>query len=533
VDRIFIDNIEFTRQVAGLEEIELTYQLDDSTKTVNYATTSELVFGGIAYDYLYEKFFVDRIKGFTHVSKCKVIKDCCGNREYFFDIISEGVQLCPDECAIKVVLRATDEVGACFDRLNSEVFWKKGLMSFMSNSAYFSKIKYCEPVDIWRLVVLYFWLLAKATPIIFIIDIFDEIFGSGDGFVNRVDDWTVGAGNFHVSFNANKAIEYNVKKCGLEWVSPALQGSYSNLYILSCFTETGIDQKHINSVTRCRELFELNAPNQTIFQLLDSLKPVFDYDYRIIRNKLIFDHPENLVEEYEFLFDLDQKVLEGVMEPFCYQFVQLENYAYGRFEYGRDSIDVVGNRMINFYNDIVDWNTAPTNEFQKGELNNRIDFSPVTFMRDQRQSGLEFAFFVNTQRESPFVGRTHKNEPIITSGMSIFPKLLLIENADQGTIVKRSLSDNRFEYQRDLFFQENGPGTNLYNRFHRRRNPRLGGRKTIQIDNLTLAFDCDILDKLDEFKTNTYIKTRFGKATFESATVNFETGTITFENILV
>jgi hypothetical protein len=534
MNQIFINGTNYTTDCIGLDELELEYSLDEGTGSFSVSTSSEIAFKNDAFDLLYDTYFADPKAGYTTIFRAKIVLDCCGGDELEFEIISDAVIYCPDDCTIKTNLREFEPESKCFDDIKSRVFWKTGLNTNIMNPAFFSRVKYCEPVDIWRLVVLYFWLLAKATPIIFIIDIFDEIFGSGDGFVNRVDDWTVGAGHFHVAFNAGKAIEFNAKRCNLTFESPALQGPFKNLYILSADNEEGIDQRFIDSNIKVLDLWEQNAPNQTTSQLLDTLKPVFDYEYRIINGKLRFDHIENIVEEFTYLFDIEEESAKGTIEPFCYSFVQLENYAYGRFNYRADTIDTQGNRMIRFYNDIVEWNKNPTNDFQKGELDNTIQFSPTIFMRDQRQSALEFTAFVNTQRESPLIGRRHEYEPIIKQGMTGLPKLLLMSNPASGTVQRttKSNSPRVYRYQEDLHFQENGKATNLFNRYHKRRNPRTAGRK-IEVDGIIMAFNCEIAQLINQHKLNTYIKTPYGKMTFESVTINYAQGKIEFKNLRV
>jgi hypothetical protein len=547
IQKITVNGNDFTQFIEN-SDFAIRYALDEKTGSIPLGTTNEITFTGDAFDWIEGFFFGEPENQYTNVADVSITVDCCGTRTYDFVMDAEGIIYCPDTsgngCSARATLRTNDNEDICYRSLASKIFWKdNGFNNQINNTQYFAKLGVLQAMDIWNWVLLYLWLIVKSIPIISIIQIIDNIFGSGNNVFNRIEDWIVGAGKFQMAFNVRRAIEYNIERCGLTFTSPTLQSEpHSRLYWLEAQYDNGIDQRFQNNNQRVLELWEKNAPNRTTIDLLTNLKPVFDHEFRLIKTQVVFDKRSNLINYYPELFDLE-KQLKADGTDVCYKYRQLEAYAYGRFEYKNDSVETIGNQAgIPLYNDIVDWNTNPVNRFQRDELTNSIDFAPVRFQNDTLTTKYDIediAFFVEFNRRSGLWGRVHNNEVFLSGGFAFLPKLIHLGNdmkparRQVGTAPGPFGAFPLFEYNELMRFKEDGDPNNLYNRFHKDRNPRLRTSELLEIEGLEISLNCEILNLLEEWRVNLHIATPYGKGTFDEVEIDFTRGVIKFGTITI
>ena len=527
--KIRLNNKDYTKSTDGLDEFKVTYSLD-STNTVNVSSTSTLVFKGDAYDYLYSVFFAER-DGFQQVVDVSISVNCAGWRTYSFILRFDTVSWCPFTCEIRANLIKLDDKTKCFEYLNTKVFWKHGLLGQLNNAQYFSKMNYLVNVTnairaLWGL-----WNAARFLGL-GIIDWFNETFGDGNGFVNRTEDWLSGAGDFHIAFNVNKAIEYNIQQCGLIWKSSILQGNYSNMYWLQAYGSQGIDQRFKTDQQKVKKLAEENLANLTTINILELLTDVFYGQYRIFKDTVYFENPDffrELAVKLSSVSELQQQNL--LADTFCFDFIQPEGNAYGRFEYVDDPVETYGNKAKLFYNDIVEWNSPPE-DWQKGELNNIVNFSPTAFMFDQFD---ETDVAIQADRQSSSWGREHKNEIYLDRGQSANGKLVILQDIERGIAQHRQIPTNNpvplYYYNEAMSFREGPVPPNLYSRYHAKQDPRRTDRELYEIAEITIKFTSAFLDLVDTEGVNVYILTAKGKAIPTEIEVDFKLGIMRLKNL--
>lgn len=542
ITKITVDGIDFTDSIESRDFV-LVYELDAKTRALSLGTTNEISFYRDGYKWFEQNFFNNFRTDFYKTAEVKITIDCCGKREYTFIVDAEGLTICPDNgsdgCSVRAVLRTNEDIDNKYRGLGQKIFWKdNGLSNFVLGNLYFAKLNVIYSLDIFRFIIYYLWV---ANPILQIVGIISDLFGPNNA-INRVEDWLTGAGKFQVAFNVSKAIEYNTNLAGINFVCPALQSQpYNKMFWLEAKYDSGIDQRWAFDFNRVKTLWENNAPNKTTIDLLNDLKNVFNYDFRLIGNDLVFDTRENIIARLDTLFDLEQIVKDNGLTV-CYQYQQQKAYAYGRFEYSNDSAETEGNKASTIYNDIVDWNVNPTNDFQRDEYRNVVEFAPVRFQNDVLQDKYdieEIWFQVERARRSSIFGRKHDGEVLLSAGYAYLPKLIILDNQNKPKrrfikYWRTFLGGNipQYEYNTDMVFDANKPN-NLYTRFHYTENPRTRIGDVIEVDTIEVPLSCELVDKIEQSSMNLKIDTKFGPGLFDKVEINFTAGIIKIEGLKI
>jgi len=310
-------------------------------------------------------------------------------------------------------------------------------------------------------------------------------------------------------------------QCGLNFQSSILtdpSSPYFNTLLFSATIQKGLAENILQS-----DMIVDNNPIETGQTFLDNLlKPVFNGDWQIIGNTLFFERKDFFMStttwiDSETLMN-DDRIID---RKICFSWIDDERFAFGRYEYVPDAIDIIGNEAMKRYSDIVEWN-IPFSPVQKGQLVNTLPFSPARFRSDgvdgegtiweilgAIQGGLLNLIF-GGQLTS---GNT--NSLLMNQHTAMNYKLLIWDGVDkQNATIKHDYStaftggtvivdnetiptSNLFNYP--LWFKE-GYNNNLYSLFHYIDNPKLPSARNFNFD-FEFQFNCSDLTNFDFSKT--------------------------------
>jgi len=357
----------------------------------------------------------------------------------------------------------------------------------------------------------------------------------------KLDTWLTGLGRWSTAPLIREILEYHTGKAGISFVSSILKDPNSIYYNIALFVlERGIHGSYKDvSHSKRIEVLTGNNPIWTIIDLLQNLVKVFEgYDYRIIDRVLYFEKKEYFDKLTKIkIFDIQEKCPKNIN----YFYNIDEMIAYGEFTFTQDAFDQEGNKALDYYKTILEFNN-PYSPAQKGKLIRQIPFSPARFMFDplsyEITGYLDAEHMIDEFRDGPdnfFINYLFENEGlirkydlIITGNTLSIPKILILENKfnrNDALIIKKKyktrLGKQYWLYNYPLLFQESKdseteegeliPGIpGALTEFAKTANPR-GKKDIMQMTGFEIDCDCKAIGKiLEEFQT-IYIQTHKGK----------------------
>jgi len=118
-------------------------------------------------------------------------------------------------------------------------------------------------------------------------------------------------------------------------------------------------------------------------------------------------------------------------------------------------------------------------------------------------------------------------------------KLIVLESgyklSDAKTIrrkIDRLRNKDYYEYNYPMYFEETNK-EGLYNKYHKRDDPRSTGFASYEITKIEKLNNCKDILIIEEYGINTDIVTDLGTGRADSIKIDYGTGLITFENIRV
>ena len=558
--KITFDGIDMTNYTEGLDGFNLEQALNTTDNSTSVSVSGTLIFSGRAQTYLQELFFDDPKNSVGNRVDVNLHMECCNFEdpiEFYMD--HSSVELC--DCTISGNLIKAEDDSSCRAILRDKIYWKDN--GFL-DSVPFYDVPYCnEESGFTNILTLLYCILL---PILLILEAIEEII---NGILNAIDflvfwkklDWEVdipsldnyvdlihGCGKKHPSNLIVDIFTYNVERCGLTFDSNLLQtGFYKNLLMLSAQNEEGCES--------CNYI-ENNMLNRTTIQLANDLRPVWNADYRIIDGVFYFDWKQRIKEilKRNILCDVEAEYLAGDADNTpCYDF-DTTLPAFLRLEYTQDPIDMAGNKRMDTYrldgeepgnySEIVEWNDPP-NEYQKGEQTVIIPFSPPAFIEDGKN---DCAVTIFRKLEAPL--ERDRNRLVLTNGMSGYPKLILLNKADDTFDVwKQKTGENRrcrflcsapiddidydiYEYNTFLWAKED-THEGIYNTYYKMDDPRGGEREMINLKPFTFAFNCEQLKMAMHYGVSLAIKTKYGYGIPERISINFSNNTMTVTGVKI
>ncbi len=514
---ITLDGNPTQTKVLGLDRASITLRRDDKGKKV-FAFSSELTFQkGADYDYVKDK-LIDDPNAIANIINVVVTDDCC-NIDYQFKIDAEHIEWCQDVCTITTNLIEFNENTKAYDCVDSTLIF--------DNHDGFStrqhpRVTYCNELrpDILQhfimvtTIILTITLLPILLPLLAVIQAYNlaavfinNIGGSlpvvGDGDVNIFDDvkewfqkivlFAVGCGRKHPSPFVRDYIKNVCVKCGLSFQSTILNDTaskYYNTMYLSAPVRKGVA---FDNTTQF--YIDENKPLLTGSGLLDEQKQLYNGDWRIVNNVVIFERRDKFINTSPWLDTAD--LTSDQLISLCFNWTAKQRPAFGNFQYQLDAIDWVGNEAKNRWNDIVEWND-PFSPLQKGEKKVLLPYSPARF----RDDGLDQDVLA-TYDGLPFFGfiKDYTGVMIMHSGTSFTPKILIWDETSSiaDARVKKGYSSSvvpsSANYNYPLWFEANSLN-NIYYDFWEIENPKLQAFQGKDFK-LKIRYNCAIAQAVD------------------------------------
>lgn len=562
--RLFINGKEYTDNADGIENFQLSFAVDGETGFNTISLSSSIKATGKFFDLIYNELFADTCNGKDTILKgsVRINKRKC-DLEIPVEIAAENVDLCLGDGCAEIVLRKSSPDNDAFECLKNQVnFWAKGkqdkkwisngFQDYIVKNKRNYKILYCNDFGIISWIVF-----SLAQTISIFVDAAQLIckvikFLGFDtninfcGYIEKYERLVIGCTKYHFATLVKDIYEYNAELCKLKFDSQLFQTDpvYSCLAIESAVENEGFAIENCGEPTR--QYNPGNQENWNLLQLSVKLRPVFNL-YTIIRNgKLIVDHISRRYTELVPLINIDEEYAAGnVADCPVYSVDPTKFSAYWTLQYQRDGLDSAGNKMINEYNETVEWNPGGKRKLNKGEYLNLLEFAPKRFNNDVvvLQSGekanlaairqLGGTGFINGECK-------FKHAQVLSDGQIGYSKLLIIDKQEKidcsgcsfATTIKKKISDTPTQYGNVEVYDYNYPmkGQALYDRFHSIDDPSTKTARYINVEDVTWTPDdfCSAVNII--FANNLEVNvesSKYGNAHPQTIRINFETCEIT------
>lgn len=569
MNRIKVEGIDYTTWADGLQEFQLSIQRNTEDGAVEYGTTLDIRAEGKFYDLIYSTFFDNICEGRKKQLEAVVeIDNGSCNFEIDFLIVPDGIDICFDGCA-EITLQYVQPDNDAYICLKQQVsYWstidretyqddpKQGLRVDPEFYSYIKgrvhKILYCQD---WTFIsYLLFLTYAFGVGIVFqvvkrLCDLADLI--GLDGFICRALDYAdnaiSGCNKYHTAVLIKDIFEYNFNKCGLQLESSILNDP---VYKWTALESAVGGEGYL--VDRCnRDDSQFNGDNariQNVLQLAKTFETVFNSDFRIKNGKFTFERKDYFYDNAEVLLNLDDKANELEECP-KWRLNADAIYACWEKQFVIDTFDHQGNKNINQYNEIVEWNPE-ANPNTKGKLSRFSPYSPSKWSNDQNiKTSLEQRFLANIRSsDNPLIKAgtcDYTHAQIIQDGQLSQDKLILIDPVQKlncsgckfATAQKVKLEGTSgifpFGYRFVYSYNDGLKGQALYDRFHYIDDPNGEGR-IVKLDSVTWypSDFCDAVGKILEKGLDVGIESgKYGKTIPEKIDVNFAECSITFSEL--
>ena len=588
---IELNGTVITGRIDGIESFELTLRQSDDDGVVVKSYSSEITFFDDGYNIL-KPILIDDPNGSVNEVDVKIYDECCGRVIFEGIIRGDSIDWCEPECWISAQVMEKNPALSC---IKSRLIYDNEL-GFLNRPQ--KQLRYCvetRPDWILSILFLYYTILYMAFylvlfPMAFIlgpisivvalvcqvvclvspgctsadcisgtwtnpVNTIDEVIGFLQDFNNRLltCQW------YHPTALVRDYIKNVCDICGLEFESSILNdpsSPYYNLLLFSAPVRKGYRPNETNNL-----LITENLPIETVDTLMTRhLKPLFNAQYWIIGNKLIFERKDFFNGTATWL-DSEAMLNDGriIDNRICFSWIDEQRPAFGQYEYIPDGSDLIGNENRARYNEIVEWNSPPS-DAQSDSLE-KIFASSAARFRDDGAGDDTLAFYENSLFDF-YTGNTISNSRdllLLNQHTAFNYKFLIWDHfsGDQNARIKRDYSSSytggdvignlynppSFQFSENvplpwtklfnypMWFNENNTG-NLYTLFHYIDNPRIQGAKVFNFE-FTFGFECSELDAFD-FSTDIRIRVgsnvKFGQ--IKELKINLISRTITVSGIV-
>lgn len=606
--RIFLKDLQnnITHEVVnpeqGLVEPTFTMRKKDEDGFASIGFSGDITFYGADYDFL-KSILVDDANALDNEVGISFQDDCCNwSNTKNFKIRSDSLKWCANDCSITAAALEENTETEAMKCLRNTLIWDDTKTNWSDNVPFTQRrhprFAYCNEIrpswqhdciiigaiifDItaqlsWPALLL---LMTSLIPIINIINFINNTFGSNtipipadlqnlvsNGGIkpqvwfdeykdlrNQILDWAIGCGKKHPSPLVRDYAANVCRKCGLTFKSTIFEAGSD--YFNSCYHFAPVD-KGTKLGDNTTFWIPSNSPNLSGTMFFDQLKGIFHADYNIVNGQLVFERSDFFQQRTPW-FDVDNDIEEGEEFKLCFNWVKGQMWAYGNFQYLRDSINTVGSEAHFRWGDHVEWN-SPVRPGQKGVYSPVIEFSSCRFRDDHVRmiDGPErdvLTFYENAVLAPAAIKnriKAHKNVILLNQHVCETPMLLIWDptfspiddarvNPDQfipsspAAVVAQFQNNSEATppgeyYNYPFWFESQMPG-NLYDRFFFIEDPRhplfIGKRKDFD---LTISMTCDRLTDMEVDGLDGRINTPEGIARIREIVVNYASKTITFK----
>lgn len=573
-NRLFIDGKDYTEWAARLNELTESFSRKDDG-TIEIGQSSQITLTGLGFTYWKDIFLENSCKSIDREYNVRIKVESC-NQDLDFIIKSQGVSIDEVNCKIKMNLNTKNSKDDQIDILQKTYFWDEdyGFIQEYKSKGRIERMLYVKELTFISKILIYFYIAALSPLILFIntiASIWDNIMSFLDflGFDDAesskignkfekiretIESDLIGAGEYTTVYYFKDIFEYWAKQAGLTFRSSILQtGPYEHAALWAQQIKKGIELKDCNKVVFDKN----NAPNFNCIELLNLLAPVFNANWEIIGNELIFERRDYFQTIRKTIFNLDTELRAGrISDGWDYTFDNQDQYAQLKADYSFDAVDTQGNRnIVDFYSNVIDWNAGLIHKNRKGRYTPRIEFGACRFTDDSSKNNINSWMWHNARSLAIFdIDLDYTHALVLTNDTAQLPKIVIVDQNSsryfQGCLfrfaVKKQVSPATFSS--DLFGDSVGiwnynmpmwlnnelyPGENLTDRFHFIENPDLKGNRFVEIKSLAWRPQnfCDAVAFVRENKLNMNVTSKRGDATIGSATIEYGSCRINFTEL--
>lgn len=557
MNRIYIDGIDYTDWVSGLDDLTESYSFDDNN-AIEIGQTSEIVMHGLGYNYWKSIFVDDTCNSINNEYEVRVRADC--GVDLFFILKAQGANFDFKACKVRMVFNAKDPRSEQLRILQKSYFHKKeeGFFNHVDSlpGDHRPKLTYVKELTWLNKIIgiLYVFvvlpLIKVVNFIIGIINAIDDLIGTGR--VDKIDDEAldddvIGAGEFTPTYYISDIIEFWCNKAGLNFKSTIWKTDpYQNVVLWSQQIKKGIELEDCEVIHHD----PVNAANIDTVELLNLLNPVFNSQWRIIGNDLFFERKDFYDTTRISVFDLSDQIAQNrIIGEVNIRFDNTDNCAQFKGDYLLDSIDTQGNRAITLYSEIKEYNENLQHKNRKGKCEPIIEFGAARFTDDIYQNDFTSLIWNQSNLLLYKIGsQVFTHSLVLFNETAQLYKLIEIDQNPQAVRqrgkcklrmpIKRQIKNpNRrgglfadiagtWEYNYNLWFSE------LYKRFHYISDPDLIQRYA-EIPEITWQPQnfCEAVTFMRANMLNTKISSIFGDGNIGSFEINYKTCTIKLKEI--
>jgi hypothetical protein len=547
--KVYLDNQIIANPVESLQNPSITLRRQTETGEIGFSFTGDLIFSGKEYDYLYAQ-LVQSATALENKVVLRFENDCCSNAQiYEFNVTYKGLKWCENKCELNAAAVEKTTAEDKLTCLKNTLIWDD-YNGFKSKQH--PRFAYCNELrPDWMHDVLIILSVATATQIVFWIPLIASLvllFNTVNAVISflnnnlntNINQISIG-GNTQITINdlqnqlnllyafivgcgrkhpAPLVRDYATNvcgKCGLNFKSSILNDVNSQYYNL-CYLSAPIKKGIIETDTTTYWIDD-NKPLLNGTQFFNEMKSVFNADYKINGNDLVFERRDYFVPSTPWL---DLTTYPEVNEV-CWTWSTKDRYSYASLYYQKDGINWVGGEAVSRWGDVVGWN-VPYSANQKGEFKPLINFSASRF----RDDGIDRDVLTNYEW-APSIGpviKKYKNTILMNAHQTYTP-MLLIWDTNTGVANAKvdptayyfagfpDVAANQF-YNYPMWFNANYPG-NLYTNFWYIDNPKLTGFQGKDFS-AEIIFNCELLNKID---LQGMIMTSEGKGKVNEISINF------------
>lgn len=546
MNKIFINSVDFTEWVIGLDEFTVTVERSDSGG-IDQSTSNTIRVIREGYE-IFKAFFFDEIcTAQDKILEATIKLDCC-DTVFTYDIYFKGCAFLDYDCEARVSMIQRSAEKDAFEKLTGSPFWsdKYTYVNDAISAGMVHKLSYIKD-DGNRVGLGVYLILAPLLTVVKLIvqglawlNIVDEdVLDS----LERLENDAVGAGEYRPCPNLAYIFRWHCNNLGLTFQSSILNSEpYNNLVLYMAQNKGGINYDKYNT----DHWDAWNAANLNPVELLESLKPIFNADWVIYDGVLYFERKDIIDSLRVNLFNIQDSEKDGDIIDIGDVTNKETNFAYWDGRYKVDASDSQGTQNVPMYSDIVEWN--PTNiKARKGKKEVVVNYAPAKFTNDINANGFMKFIWYTAELADSFNNKSRMTHSLVT-GQDVCSelKLLIVDEKEVITIdgykfvgvkrrkIKDGPNGDVYEYNWEMWFDKDLPDQELYKRFHYIDDPENQNGRPINYESITIKPSdfCTFTEKLNTYKLNISISHKdFGQGIPEKYEINFSEQTVKFENI--
>lgn len=553
--KIYLNNILFT-DIAndGLTE---SIELNSEDGSIEYGVSSTFTTtGSHSYNYIYDFFFKNLCDSLHKEIDARIVFENKCKLEENYKLRIDGIRLCEEDCKIEFNLTHVPVNEDKYLCLKNQISYGKSneFQSFISPRSFL--IPYCQDVTMVTYVIMFIYYVT----IKLIVDIIQFIckgldtIGLGGGLCDTLDNFEnaiAGCNKYHTAALLSDIYEYNAKLCGLDFKSSIFQDDpvYGCTAMETASSGEGFYVSNCNDADK--QWNQHNAENLNLLQLSKIFSVPFNAEFRVIGNTLCFERRDYFYNIAKPILNLESEYKNGRIEE-CPEISidQSKVCAYLKLKFTDDGFDLIGNKLKNEYNEIIEWNQNG-NKNTKGECLKTFQLGMSAFLNDQRvQINFENRALAYIRDSNGVFGTgscNFRHWQVIQDGQFSEIKLLIVDKVNTLTCgnckfysaVRKKIDTVyniliAFAYVDVYSYNDPLKGQALYDNFHYIDDPKNNMIDIVELGDIkwTPIDFCEAVKFIRKHGLLSAIEsTRFGKSIPKSIEINYDECTITFKEL--